>query len=195
MQIKFDTKFDMEMVTIFPGEYHATREQRVIFTVLGSCIAVAMFDPIRKIGGMNHFMLPFTINEECFYLSKSGKYGMYAMELLINELLKLGAARSVIKAKVFGGGNVLQNVKDFSGSVPENNIKFALEYLNAEGIPIVAQDVGGTEARRVFFFTDTAKIRLKRISRTLVQPLESDELEYLQKIRREKAAAGKVTLF
>ncbi|MBA7716690.1 Chemoreceptor glutamine deamidase CheD [subsurface metagenome] len=163
--------------------------------MLGSCIAVAMFDPIRKIGGMNHFMLPFTINEECFYLSKSGKYGMYAMELLINELLKLGAARSVIKAKVFGGGNVLQNVKDFSGSVPENNIKFALEYLNAEGIPIVAQDVGGTEARRVFFFTDTAKIRLKRISRTLVQPLESDELEYLQKIRREKAAAGKVTLF
>ncbi len=196
MHIKFDAKFNMEMVTIFPGEYHATRESRIIATVLGSCIAVAMFDPVKRISGMNHFMLPNTVNKDNFFLSKSGKYGMFAMELLINDLLKLGGDRSHFKAKVFGGGSVLQRTEGFTSKVPENNIEFAFEYLKAEKIPVVARDVGGTEARKVFFFTDTAKIRLKRIAKTYVQPIESQEKRYLEKIRHRKdLEGGEVTLF
>ena len=134
MNISFVNKYRLEMVTIFPGEYHATRQGRIISTLLGSCIAVVMYDSVNGIGGMNHFMLPDTINKERFYLSKSGKYGMYAMELLIGELIKLGGKKNNFRSKVFGGGSVLHSSEKYTFSVPENNIRFAFEYLKAENI-------------------------------------------------------------
>ncbi len=195
MQIRFDAKLELEMVTILPGEYHATRERRVIATVLGSCVAVALYDSGSGVAGMNHFMLPDTISEDRFYLSRSGKYGMYAMELLINDMLKLGAGRRGLRAKVFGGGSVLSQVDGFATRVPENNVRFALEYLEAEQIPVTARDVGGNEARKIYFFTGDARVRLKRLSKTLAQPVETKELRYLERIRARRAVGSDVTLF
>ncbi len=194
MNIRFDEKQNMEMVTLFPGEYHATKENRIITTVLGSCIAVALYDPLQKIGGMNHFMLPESLSNGQFYLSKSGKYGMYAMELLINDLLKLGVRKTSLQAKVFGGGHVLDQVPNMSARVPDSNIRFAFDFLKAEKIPVSAQDVGGTSARKILFFTHTARIKLKRITKNAVRPLETRESEYLKKIRLTRPA-GDVTLF
>ena len=189
-------KYSLEMVTIFPGEYHATREYRIISTVLGSCIAVVMYDPVNGIGGMNHFMLPDTIDKEKFYLSRSGKYGMYAMELLIGELIKLGGNKKRFCSKVFGGGSVLHSDQKYTSRVPENNVKFAFEYLEAEKIPVLSSDVGGTEARRVLFFTEDAKTLVKRIAGTQVKPLESEELKYMKKIRKDRPPADRgVTIF
>lgn len=186
MNISYNTKFQLELVTIFPGEFHATGQERVIYTLLGSCISVVLYDPVKKVGGMNHFMLPDTIDKERFYLSKSGKYGMYAMELLINELIKLGGVKKNFKAKVFGGGSVLGSKVGHVSKVPENNIRFAFAFLEEEKIPLIASNIGGNAARKVYFFTKESRILLKRIARSKAAPIASEESAYFNKIRTEK---------
>ena len=186
MNISYNTKFQLELVTIFPGEFHATGQERVIYTLLGSCISVVLYDPSKKVGGMNHFMLPDTIDKERFYLSKSGKYGMYAMELLINELIKLGGVKKNFKAKVFGGGSVLGDKVGHVAKVPENNIRFAFAFLEQEKIPVIASNIGGNEARKVYFFTKESRILLKKISKSKSAPIASEESAYFNKIRAKK---------
>lgn len=195
MLIKWDARYGQEAVEIFPGEYHATRSARIISTVLGSCIAVAMIDERAGVSGMNHFMLPGELQPDRIYASGSGKYGMYAMELLINEMIKLGGSKKHFVAKVFGGGKVLRNVSGFTHSVPEGNIAFAMAYLKQEGIPIVSQDVGGTQGRRVLFFTEGYKVLVKKLSSQETTPVESGESVYLTKIRGEDERKPDITLF
>ena len=193
MNITFEPKFKLEMVTILPGEYYATRERRIISTVLGSCIAVALYDPVNKVGGMNHFMLPRMIDKDLFYISESGRYGMNAMELLINEMIKLGARKKNIRSKVFGGGNVLQSIQGCASKIAENNIKFAFEYLEAEKIPIASYNVGGTQTRRVYFFNEDAKILLRISARREKRTLKTEEAAYMKRIKRPSDKG--VTLF
>jgi chemotaxis protein CheD len=189
----------MEVAIIHPGEFFATQDDVIISTVLGSCISVAFFDRVRHFGGLNHFMLPGNANaKEGFYLTESGKYGMFAMELLINELIKQGARKDALVAKVFGGGHVLKNATGTAvGSVPQGNIEFALKYLETEKIPIESSDIGGYEARKIFFFPRTNKILLKRITGKLITSVEAEEEEYLEKIRKEaeKKKKENITLF
>jgi chemotaxis protein CheD len=186
VNISYNTRFQLELVTIFPGEFHATGQERVIYTLLGSCITVVLYDSAKKVGGMNHFMLPDTIDKERFYLSKSGKYGMYAMELLINELIKLGGIKKNFQAKVFGGGSVLGSGVGHVSQVPENNIRFAFAFLEQENIPVIASNVGGKEARKVYFFTKESRILLKKISKSQSAPIASEESAYFNKIRAKK---------
>ncbi len=188
------TQFEQEVVTIHPGEYFATGEDRIISTVLGSCIAVALFSPAARFGGLNHFMLPGEVNAREFVRSDNAKYGMYAMELLINELMKLGARRADLKAKVFGGGAVLHFADGSTTKIPQGNIDFAFEYLEKEGIPILASDVGGREPRKIFFFPTSGKVLLKRIPANLVTLVEKEEARYLSAIRVGEKA-GPVVLF
>lgn len=195
MYIKWDARHGLEVVEIFPGEYHATRSPRIISTVLGSCIAVALYDASTGVAGMNHFMLPGELKTDRIYASGSGKYGMYAMELLINEIIKLGGSKKSFLAKVFGGGKVLKNVSGFTNSVPEGNITFVMSYLKQEGIPIASQDVGGTAGRRVLFFTEGYKVLVKKLSSHEVTPVESEESAYFSKIRREDEKKPDITLF
>jgi chemotaxis receptor (MCP) glutamine deamidase CheD len=143
------------------GGVFASREPAVVRTVLGSCISVCLRDPVAKIGGMNHFMLPTGGMEE----EANARYGIHAMELLINECMKMGADRRRLEAKVFGGGHVLR-VQVSEGNVPQSNIRFALQFLATEGIPILARDLGGFAAREVYFFTDSGRTLLKRLSHT-----------------------------
>ena len=190
----FHNKFQKTVFIIHPGEYLASGDDIIISTVLGSCVAVALYDPTRRSGGLNHFMLPGSIERHNF-MNETGKYGVFAMELLLNSLLREGSRKSSIRAKVFGGGHVLASAVQGSGSVPRSNVEFAIDYLQTEGIPIESQDVGGTTARKVFFFPQTARVLLKRITGQLVKDVEKEEEEYLKSIRSRKKDTGDVTLF
>ena len=191
----FNSKFQKQVTIIHPGEYFATAEDEVISTVLGSCIAVALYDPIKHVGGLNHFMLPGALGEDSKLMSETGKYGVFAMEFLINELMRLGSRRQDLVAKVFGGGHVLRGSKGNVSRVPQSNIDFAYTYLNTEKLRIETADVGGTMARKIFFYPQTSKILLKRISGTLITNVEREEEEYLRKIQKENAEKHSATFF
>ena len=150
-----------QQVAIHIGGIVASRKPLVVSTVLGSCISVCLRDAKTQIGGMNHFMLPCGNGEE----NDEARYGIHAMELLINQCMKEGADRRRLEAKLFGGGHVLK-MRETDGNVPKSNIAFALEFLQTESIPILAQDLGGYAAREVHFFTDSGKTLLRRLTMT-----------------------------
>ena len=188
------SRFDQSITIIHPGEYLATTSDIIISTVLGSCISVALRDKVLSIGGLNHFMLPGSLESRDFTESPNAKYGMYAMELLINELLKLGCRRERLEAKVFGGGSVLGHGSN-PGGVPKSNIDFAFDYLETENIPVLSSDVGGREARKILFFVRSGKVLLKRITGTLIVAVEREEEVYLKRIAEIQAKSGEVILF
>ncbi len=195
------TGFDQPVTIIHPGEYLCTKDDIIIATVLGSCVAVALKDDAAGIGGLNHFMLPGSFKDSDapkgpdLFASIPGKYGMYAMELLINDMLKMGARRDRLVAKVFGGAAVLALGPGARNTVPKNNIDFAFEFLKAENIPVTTQDVGGTSARKILFFVRDGKVLLKRITGTLIAAVKQEERTYLERIIRKEGTAGEVTLF
>lgn len=176
--------FEQRIVTIHPGEYYASNEDIIIATVLGSCVSVAFWDQRLKQGGINHFMLPGDLDDEDMIKSCNAKYGMFAIELLYNELLKAGSRKADIIAKVFGGASVLR-LGSGPTKIPRDNVNFALAFLNKENISIVANDTGGILPRKIFFFAQTGKVLLKRISGALSTVAEREEAVYLDKIQRE----------
>jgi chemotaxis protein CheD len=155
---------------------------------------VGLFDPLTKAGGLNHFMLPEESGKIDLIRSPNAKYGMYAMELLINDLMKLGAKKSSLSAKVFGGGSVLRFAGSAGSKIPGNNIDFAFEYLREEGIPVIASDVGGREPRKIFFFARSGKVLLKRIAGTVADLAEKEEERYLSDISAHEPE-GEVRMF
>jgi len=192
--------FEQQVTIIHPGEYLATKDDIIISTVLGSCISIAFRDEEAGMGGLNHFMLPGSFYRQDAkpspedFLSEDAKYGMYAMELLINDLLKMGCRKSRLTAKIFGGARVLISADDTRKSVAEGNIEFAKEYLETEHIPILASDLGGHEARKIFFFVKSGKVLMKRISGTLKTLVEREEASYRNRIR-QRPGSGDVVLF
>jgi len=184
--------FEQSIVTIHPGEYYTSREDIIIATVLGSCVSVSFWDQRLRQGGINHFMLPGNLDDEDMIKSRNAKYGMFAIELLYNELLKAGSRKTDISAKVFGGASVLR-LGSGPTKVPRDNVEFAVAFLRKENIPIVANDTGGILPRKIFFFAQTGKVLLKRICGTLSTAVEREEEAYLDKIQREDS--GNVILF
>ncbi len=164
----FDPHFQYNAVKILPGEYYVSSEDVVIMTVLGSCIAACLWDSRMRVGGMNHFMLP-----EGDSLDVSGRYGSYAMELLINEMLKLGARRETMQAKIFGGGQVMSSFTTMN--VGERNTQFVIDYLHTERIPIVSEDVLDIYPRKVCFFPVTGKAMVKRLAHAHPEELVAQE--------------------
>lgn len=189
------SQFDQPVTVIHPGEYLATEDDIIIATVLGSCIAVALRDEATQTGGLNHFMLPGDIGNGEHFESQSAKYGMYAMELLINDMLKLGCRKDRLRAKVFGGGSVLGSSPIRRNKVPQSNIEFAFDYLKAEGIPIEKSDTGGTSARKILFFVREGRVLLKRLRGTLIVAVDMEERQYYERIRSREEKVGDVTLF
>ena len=153
MHISFNSKFNRQIVSIHPGEYYATRADEVISTVLGSCIAVVLLDRKTSLSGMNHFMLPEAKRSEDF---ENAKYGVNAMELLINDMIKKGSRKKNFVAKVFGGGHVLKG-DVLSDKLPQKNIMFALTFLKDEKIPLESKDTGGDNGRKVLVFAKNGK--------------------------------------
>jgi chemotaxis protein CheD len=157
-----DRAFDKMAAKILPGEFYVTKRDMLIVTVLGSCVSTCIRDPDQNIGGMNHFMLPQHGGDPKSPLSMSARYGAYAMEVLINQMLSLGAKRERLQAKVFGGGRVLAGMTD----VGQRNAEFVREYLSHERIRIQAEDLGDTYPRKVYYFPQTGKVLVKQL-RTL----------------------------
>ncbi|MDT8398494.1 MAG: chemoreceptor glutamine deamidase CheD [Pseudomonadales bacterium] len=188
----FDREHGLEAVKLLPGECHVTTDDKVLVTVLGSCVTACIRDPLYGIGGMNHFMLPESGNEADGMLSASARYGSYAMELLINQLLKSGARRSALEAKVFGGGNVL---KGFTvANVGERNAAFVLEYLKTEKIQIVARDLCDIYPRKVYYFPQTGRVLVKRLRSTHNDTIFKRERAYGSQLN-VAPVAGDIELF
>lgn len=146
-----------KLTNVIQGDYIISEDTtEVLTTVLGSCIAVCMCDTARQIGGMNHFLLPKREGLE----GENVRYGAYAMELLINGLLRKGAERSRIQAKMFGGASMMGNLRDIGAS----NAEFARRFLRDEGIPCTAESVGGTSARRIRFWPTSGRVRQLLVS-------------------------------
>lgn len=186
------SRFDQSIITIHPGEYHASDEDIIISTVLGSCVSVSFWDARLLQGGINHFMLPGDLDNPDVAKSQNAKYGMYAIELLYNQLMKMGSRKTDVVAKVFGGASVLK-LSSGPTKIPKGNVDFALTYLKGEGIPVAANDTGGILPRKIFFFVKTGKVLLKRITGNKATDVERAEVDYLNRIK--KVESGSVTLF
>jgi chemotaxis receptor (MCP) glutamine deamidase CheD len=145
-------------ITIYIGGIHASGRPQLVKTLLGSCIAVCLFDPVTATGGMNHFMLPRGVASD----GESSRFGVHAMDCLIGAMMKLGADRRRFVAKVFGGAHVL-NVTETANGVPQQNVEFIREFLQNEGFPILSADVGGYHPRHVHFYTTTGRAFIKRL--------------------------------
>jgi len=182
------------VVTLKAGEYFATRDGEVIFTVLGSCIAACLYDSKAMVSGMNHFLLPRVAREDEMLSCDAGRYGMYAMELLIGELIKLGAQRKNLQAKLFGGGNVLM-LKKLNGDLGQSNILFARQFLELESIPLVKEDVGGENGRKIMFFSDSARVLLKRFDVVYNPRLIKEEETYRTRVLRKQSEKPPLIIF
>lgn len=187
----FDRTFTCDAVKVLPGEYFVTTQEMVLVTVLGSCVSACIRDRDRGIGGMNHFMLPDSDRDDGV-LSASARYGAFAMEVLLNHLLKLGARRSSMEAKVFGGGRVMATLAQ--SRVGERNASFVLDYLATERIPVVAQDMLDVYPRKVYFFPHSGRVMMKKLVKVRNDTLFAREREYLGRIQGEQVA-GDVELF
>lgn len=175
-------------VTIYIGDVYASSQPTIIKTLLGSCVAVCLWDPETRIGGMNHFLLPRSLNGPT---DDPARFGVHAMDLLICEMLKAGAERSRMRGKVFGGAHVLLMEED-TDSVPSQNITFALDFLRKDGFKLTGEDLGGYQPRRVHFHTDSGRAFVQRIaSPAALSRLAATEQQHVD----QKPVYGEVTLF
>ena len=182
----WDAHFQSDAVKVLPGEYFVHDQDILITTTLGSCISACLWDHERHIGGMNHFMLPDGAGD-------SGRYGSYAMELLINELLKRGATRQTLEAKVFGGGAVIAGMNSIN--VGERNTQFVIDYLRTERIPIVSRDVMEIYPRKVVFLPASGKAMVKRLAATHAEAFAAQDRAAAQKALPVADVGGSVDLF
>ena len=160
----FDAMFKRPGVKLLPNEFYTTSEDMVLVTVLGSCVAACIQDRTAGIGGMNHFMLPDDGADVGHTAAGSMRYGAYAMEVLINELIKAGGRRERFEAKVFGGAAVLAGMTTMN--IGDRNAVFVRRYLATEQIRIVAEDLQGTHPRKVAFLPHTGQVMVKKLRLT-----------------------------
>lgn len=187
----FDNHFKKEVVTIYPGEFYSTKGSEMISTVLGSCVSIVLYDTANHVGGINHFMLArdssLSEDTENAEIKRLGRFGEYAIDLLIDDIKKNGGVVSNLEAKVFGGGNIF-NMTDVDSQVGNVNSKFAFEYLGKLGIPIVKSDTGGIFPRKIFFDPDTTKVFMKYIDNHHVKTDAKDGIDDLGKQEEELAS-------
>jgi len=189
----FDRTFNTEAAKISPGEYYFTNKDMLIVTVLGSCISACIRDSKTGIGGMNHFMLPDSGSaDKDSPVSESMRYGTYAMEVLINQLMRNGAKRENLEAKIFGGGNVLKSFT--TTNVGVRNAKFVKQFLKDEGIRITGEDLLDVFPRKVYYFPKTGKVLVKKLKETNNFTLVKREEAYASKLKTHDVG-GDIDLF
>lgn len=159
-------------VKVKPGEFYISGSDMVITTVLGSCISACIYDPNAGFGGINHFMLPAGTHDEDLY--RSSRYGLFAMEQLVNELMKLGCQRSSMQVKLTGGGDMMGGMI----SIGQQNIDFILNYISEEGLRLLASDLGGDQARRVAYFPMEGRMLVNKLDHREDQRLIEEERSY-----------------
>jgi len=192
----WDNENERWSVKILPGEYYVTKGDEAVTTVLVSCISACVRDPKANVGGMNHFMLPEdkSVGPNNWLDPAVGlatRYGSYAMESLINDLLRLGATRERLEIKLFGGGRILQGMTD----VGERNISFIKSYIQLENLRIAAEDMGGTQPRKVIYFPASGRCKLRKLPPVENRTISHHEQLYLASLGNKAAGGGDVELF
>ena len=180
---------------LLPGEYYVTKSEEGVYTTLGSCISACIRDRVSGVGGMNHFMLPASASADrdswrSTSLSEATRYGNFAMEHLINDILKNGGLKQNLEVKLFGGGRIMANMTD----IGMRNISFVHDYLQTEGLKAVSEDLGDVFPRMVVYFPATGKVRVKRLRSLHTNTIAAQEAQYLESIK-EKPVSGDVDLF
>ncbi len=187
-----DSRFPHEIAAILPGEFFVSSTPMIVYTVLGSCISACIRDPVTGVGGMNHFMLPKPKDGGNDSWGESTRYGSYAMESLINEILKQGGVKSRLEVKLFGAGKIYEGNID----VGARNAEWVLSFLKTEGLTAAKTDLGDVCPRKVYYFTDSGRVLLKKIERLKNRTILERENEYATKIQTiEKPTEEDVTLF
>lgn len=184
----YDAHFRNEAVKVLPGEFFVHDEDILVMTTLGSCIAACLWDREKRVGGMNHFLLP-----EGAGGGDSGRYGNFAMDLLIGEMVKRGATRATMEAKVFGGGAVISGMNTIN--VGERNTKFVLDYLRTERISVVSKDVLDIHPRKVCFLPHSGKAMVKRLASANTEALAAQERAAATRTAPAASTGGTVDLF
>jgi len=197
----WDKRQGVYAAKILPGQFYVSREGEMVVTVLGSCISACIRDPKNGVGGMNHFMLPIqrtnltpgqVASLKPGSVSEAARYGNWAMEYLINEVLKNGGERRNLEVKVFGGGKVLSHMNQID--VGKQNIDFVQLYLEQEGYGIKAHDVGGPFPRKVLYFTDTGSAKVRKLRSVSNETVYEREVSYSRNINQEPQT-GSIELF
>jgi len=191
----WDRQREVYCVKILPGEYYYTGDREYIATTLGSCVSACVWDEKHKVGGMNHFMLPITEKEKDSVTwgsvpTDATRYGNYAMEFLINEILKHGGEKKEFKVKLFGGGKIIEGM----GNVGQKNIDFVLQYIKTEGLRLISKDLGDIFPRKVLFNPVSGQAWVKKIKDTKSESLLAKERDYRQSIDTEPDS-GEIDLF
>jgi chemotaxis protein CheD len=192
MQNSFDHAEGINSIKILPGEFYVTRDNEKIETVLGSCISACVRDPVAGIGGMNHFMLPMDKNAMGVpaELADANRYGNYAMENMINAIIKMGAQRSRLEFKVFGGGRIMSQMTN----VGWYNIGFTFDYLFTEGFRVLSQDIGDIYPRKVVYYPLSGRVRVRKLNAMHTHSLTSQESQYRTRVASTRVE-GDVELF
>lgn len=192
----WDARMNTVAAKIMPGECYVSSKGEMIVTVLGSCISACVRDKKIGIGGMNHFMLPFqndgnSVSRQ-YLKSEELCYGNWAMEFLINEILKLGGRRGNLEVKLFGGARVLSGATNID--IGARNVQFALDFLEQDRLTIDSQDLGGDYPRKILYFPDTGAVKMKKMRTTENDTIERREREYLDSMSKPQPS-GDVELF
>lgn len=191
----WDPTHQVVTAKILPGECYVTRADEMVNTVLGSCISACIRDPIAKVGGMNHFMLPLQSGETGISRSAAMDpalcYGNWAMEYLVNEILKLGGQKNRLEIKIFGGGRVLAGMSNID--IGKQNIDFILSFLSNEGLKVIAQDVGDVYPRKLLYFPLTGSVKMKKLKTDRTREISQREKKYLDSM--VKPASTDIELF
>ncbi len=191
----WDRRYGRFAAKLNPGEYYVTTEDHLIMTVLGSCVSACVRDAVLGVGGMNHFMLPANDDPESLArhvarsASAANRYGTFAMENLINDVLKHGGNRDRLEVKIFGGGKILNSMADIGGK----NIEFVREFLRTEGFRVSAEDVGDRFPRKIYYEPHSGRVQVKRLKQVESEVVKREE-NYRRRIDR-KPVGGAVELF
>lgn len=190
MHTSIDPVENIKTTKILPGEFYVTADDERIETVLGSCIAACVRDPVLGVGGMNHFMLPVDKGKGNVELSDANRYGNYAMENMLNEMFRAGAKKERLEFKIFGGGRIMNSVSNIGWY----NIGFVFDYIYTEGYQVVSQDIGDIHPRKVMYYPTTGRVRVRRLNAMHSQSLVDQESKYFQNIEK-KPVEGDIELF
>src|SRR5208337_2584360 len=186
MYIPHATRLGKKIKIIQPGEYHVSAEDEMIGTLLGSCVSVCLHDRLAQVSGMNHFMLPGRIVQADIFQDRTARYGITAINELLNQMEAVGASRENLTAKVFGGGHVIVTAFETS-TLPTDNIRLARVMLELEDIPIEEMDVGGSHGRKILMEAKTGRVYLKNLSRkTIEETLKGHEYRNMWELVTEE---------
>lgn len=194
-QIKryWDHHYNSYVAKILPGEFYVTAHDEIIMTLVGSCVSACIRDTVKGIGGMNHFMLPTgTLDQKWGHtnVSAASRYGCFAMENMINDILKHGGRREHLEVKLFGGGNVMANIT----SIGKQNIEFVREYVQIERLNLIAEDLGDIYPRKILYFPKTGRVRVKKLHAP-EQTIIAREQAYQQHLEQQPVSGGDIELF